>query len=157
VQDLDPNIDVGDDERLYRSVRPKLEECYFNPEGQLVLSTEAFNDRQRRVSVYRHDLCESPPHSNPPRLDHDQAVVSATAEEIREKSPYEHKPDGKPASQYDIDVWPDTEDQHRAHCVIMATPDATRGAFEKLKLHLRTVFTTWDICPDPRDTVTKSR
>jgi hypothetical protein len=104
---------IGDSEILYRSVRPTSQEIYYDEFGTLRVSPQAFADRSRLPSLFRHDLCDAPPLSNPPRLGLDQAVVFLTAGEIREKAgPIEHKAEGTSLVTYLIDVRPDTENQH---------------------------------------------
>ncbi len=139
---------VADEEVLYRSIRPTFRECYIKADGEPVLSTEAFNDRNSQVSVYRKHLCDDPPSSNLPRLGQDQAVVSALAADIRLESPIQHKPEKKESTDFLVDIQPDP-DVHPAHAIITTSPAPISGVFKKLKLRLRTVFKTWDIKPDP--------
>lgn len=144
---------IEDDETLYRSVWLKPECFYIDEGGALRISGQAFADKRKEPSVFRKHLCDDPPYSNPPRLDPDQAVVSFTAGNIREKaSPIAHQSDqNEPPIEYLIDVRPDrSEGQHRSHAIVFATPAfKTNRPFEKLKLRLAQLVEAWAILPDP--------
>lgn len=108
---------VGNEEVLYRSVRPDPENFKFK-DGKLILSTQAFGDRAKRPSLFRHDFCESPPHNNPPRMGRDQLVVPLKAEQIREGD-LQLK---NGAATRLVDVERDLFRQHMSHCVVVANP-----------------------------------
>jgi hypothetical protein len=144
---------IADSEVLYRSIRPRPEEVYFDSEGQLRVSPQAFADKSKQPSLYRHLLCDAPPYSNPPRMGPDQAVVTLIAGDIRERAgPIDHRPEKQEPVRYVIDVKPDLSNhQHRSHAVVFANPEfKTNGAFEKLKLRLAQLIEAenWAIKPD---------
>lgn len=152
---------VENDEKLYRSVR--VDRTTFKPEaGTWRVSSQAFADRSRRVSMHRHSLCPNPPHSAPPRVPDKvsglliDALVRFTASEIREID-ITH-PEGS-SIRYLCDVEPDTAPtpngtpQHISHCVITSSPvfpEKPDTPFRKLKERLARLADSreWAIPPD---------
>lgn len=140
---------VGDEETLYRSIWLRTECFFFDEEGVLRVSAEAFADRNKQPSVFRKHLCDAPPDSNPPRLHSEDAVVSLIAGKIREASPIQHQSGKNPVVAHVIDVRPDTsEGQHRSHAIVYANPEfPNSNAFAKLKLRLAQLVENWAIQP----------
>lgn len=131
---------VEDEELLYRSL--ELIEDNFSVDEEtkkIVASAEAFADRNKEPSLYRHDLCESAPHSNPPRMNGTDILAQLVAFEIR-KEEVKQKPPEKNEDQkfYIFDVVPDTSnDQHQSHAVVKPSPGyQSPRHFEKLKKKL---------------------
>jgi hypothetical protein len=150
---------VSDDENLYRSIWLKPQCFSLDENGALRVSPEAFADKSKRPSLFRHDLCDAPPHSNPPRLGPDQAVASLLAGNIREKAgPIVHQAEKREPVTYLIDIAPDLSDgQHRSHAIVFATPAfETRRAFEKLKLRLALLVEAL-VIPPPAEFVNELR
>ena len=148
----DDTLDVGkveNEETLYRSIWLKKECFGFDEEGNLRVSPQAFADKRKQPSVFRHHLCDAPPASNPPRLGTEQAVVSLTAGRVRETMPIEQKSENADLMKYIIDVRSDTSNgQHRAHAVVFADPDfKTNRPFEKLTIRLAQLVEDWAIMP----------
>ena len=135
---------VADNELLYRSIR--LIENNFRKEsdGTVRLSSQAFTDRSKEPSVYRHNLCESPPYGNPPRLGETDAVAGLIAATIRRNSPLLHQGD-----EYQIDIRPEPED-HLAHAVVFARPEFPNDKpFRRLReLLTKIIEQEWPIPPN---------
>ena len=138
---------VADGELLYRSVWLQSSYLVKDAEGQLRVSSAAFDDMCNEISLFRHNLCETPPLSNPPRVREDDFVLSLLAIRIRKLE----IPFGSEGEMLKADVRPDTTDgQHIAHAVIY--PNLTVGSkvFYKLKKRLTEIIEKdWPIKPSP--------
>ena len=137
---------VGDEEVLYRSIRSEQDEgeCILQ-DGKYEVTSQAFTDRSRCPSVYRHCYCEDPPHSNPPRLGETQGVISFTAFAVRRLS-VSHAGQG-----FIVDVIAEPN-SHIAHAIITTEPPLTerqKDAFRKLRHALQNLNYEWAIQPNP--------
>ena len=134
---------ISDGELLYRSIRLIEENFHREADGQIRLSSQAFADRSKEPSVYRHILCHTPPSSNPPRKNETDAVVALLARTIRENSPLLHG-----TNEYQVDIRPEPDD-HPAHAVIFARPEfPTDKPFRRLKeLLARIIEKGWVMPP----------
>ena len=152
TEDEGYHTEVDDNETLYRSVWLEPQCFFYDAEGILHVSKEAFADRKFQPSLYRKHLCEDPPHSNPPRLDSTQAVVSLIARKIREAGHIPHKSEVKPSAEavtHIIEIICDVSaGQHESHCIVIAYPEfPNSGAFNKLKRILARLVEQFDIEP----------
>lgn len=138
---------VLDEEILYRSVRQQASYIVKDAAGRLRVSSAAFDDHENEVSLFRHNLCDAPPLSNPPRLGQTDFMVSLLASHIREQ----RIQFGNNGEVFRADVRPDTtNNQHTSHAVVY--PDRTIGSkvFLKLKKRMAEIAEeTWAIPPDP--------
>ncbi len=135
---------IADHELLYRSVQLRNENFHRERDGMLRISSQAFADRSKEPSLYRHRLCAAPPQSNPPRLNSADAVAGLQASAIRGSGPLEHA-----NTHYAIDVRSEPED-HPAHAVVFALPQfPNNSSFKRLKEALaRIVQPDWPVPPD---------
>jgi len=137
---------VADREILYRSVWQQPQYLVKDAEGGLRVSTAAFDDDGNEISLFRHDLCVSPPLSNPPRVRDTDFLLSLFASRIRQQQ----ISFGDKGEIMTADVRPDTGDgQHVSHAVVY--PDRTVGkkVFRRLKKRMTEIVEeNWPIKPD---------
>jgi hypothetical protein len=138
---------VSDGETLYRSVWQKPECLAKYADGTLHISAAAFDDRAFQISLFRHDLCEEPPHSNPPRMSQTDFVLALLASRIREQK----LTVGEQNTSMSLDVLPDTAgDQHSSHAVVHPSLTINKNAFRKLRVRMAEIVEKdWPIKPDP--------
>ncbi|TAJ19431.1 MAG: hypothetical protein EPO47_05925 [Rugosibacter sp.] len=130
---------VKDEEILYRSV---AKECFTLVDGNLKLTSTAFNDPAQNPSVDRAKLCGFNPAHAKKKPAH--GVVSLTALSVRQIADViQNDEHGQPESAHEIDVMSDPIKNHLtlpdnpAHALIIAHPDfANDKVFKKLKKSL---------------------
>lgn len=136
---------VHGEETLYRSIRIEAEEGEIElTESGYRVTTQGFRDRYKCPSVYRHNYCDKPPYSNPPRKSPTQAVISFTAKQVRALSVLHG------VQSYIVDVLADPTPEEIAHAVIAVTPplnENQKDAFKKLRAALRHIEYKWAIEP----------
>lgn len=139
---------VSDDETLYRSVWQQAQYFVKDADNNLRLSSGAFDDPAKEISLFRHHLCDDPPYSCPPRLRPDDVVVALLPNRIRAE-----KITTGPGEIFGLDVFPDPGNgQHVSHSVVRFVPskDIGKKVFYKLKKRLTEIVEeTWPIMPDP--------
>lgn len=115
---------IADNEFLFRSVR--LNDGYRYENGQVRISSSAFNDRKQQPSVDRailinHDPCKS-------QKSIDDCVVSLLTKTLREE-----RVDRSSAS-YMLDAHPDPLPHNVAHAIIISSPEYRNDKdFRKVK------------------------
>lgn len=136
---------VSDRETLYRSVWQKPNYLVYDADGNLRVSSAAFDDEDNEISLFRHDLCEDPPNSRPPRMRDTDFVLALLAQRIREQ----HLAYGNNET-YTIDVRPDlSNNQHVSHAVVFPSRSIGSKAFYKLKKRMAEIVEEdWPIKPD---------
>ncbi len=126
----DPDY-VADHEALYRSVR-REHLTYEN--GVLRAISEAFGDRNQRVSVDRAVLVDNDPQRT--RKSETDAVAQLITSEVRGSLP-RRDAKGREVGAYAIDVIPEPLPDNAAHAVIYANPGfVSPNHFRKLREHL---------------------
>ena len=143
---------VDDDEILYRRIPAGRKLYNYRADGTIKISSQAFTDREFRVSVDRAKLC-----NNNPRYtlgDKPGGVVSLVARDIRSVNELtRNDPKGRPLQQFKIDVEPDPLPDNDAHAVIYAIPEFTdadeQAAFHRLCKRLARLAEArgWEILP----------
>ncbi len=126
---------VSDDEILYRRISINRKHYKFKSDGTIEISSEAFSDRELRVSVDRAKLCDNNPRhtlGNEPGI-----VVSLLTSDARNvKNLTRNDPSGNPIKSFKIDVEPVPLPENSAHAEIYADPQFAetdkRGAFHRL-------------------------
>ena len=126
---------VRNDEILYRRISARRKLYKIRIDGTIEISSEAFSDRQLRVSVDRAKLCDNNPIytlGNEPGI-----VVGLLTSDVRNVDDLtRNDPKGNPLFQFKIDVEPVPLSDNPAHAEIFAIPafeDADkRGAFHRL-------------------------
>jgi hypothetical protein len=133
-----PEDRVGDDERLYRSVREKL--FIRHSETEVTVSEHAYNDPAKQPSVDRARIIGSDPQRS--RFRDGDAIVSLIAGQVRAiESIVQYSATGKPNEPYRFDVIPRPIKDHPdpnipdnpAHAQIEADREISGSAFERLK------------------------
>src|SRR5438128_9867232 len=98
-----PEDRVGDDERLYRSVREKF--FIRHSETEVTVSEHAYNDARRQPSVDRARIIGFDPQRG--RFRESDAIVSLIAWQVRAiGSIIQNSPTGAPMEPYRFDVIP---------------------------------------------------
>lgn len=126
---------VSDDEVLYRRISIHRKHYKVKPDGTIEISSEAFSDRELRVSVDRAKLCGNNPRytlGNEPGI-----VVSLLASDVRDvKNLTRNDSHGNLIKSFKIDVEPVPLPENFAHAEIYAVPQFEegdkRGAFHRL-------------------------
>lgn len=138
---------VDDGETLYRSVWQKPDCLAKYADGTLHISAAAFDDRAFQISLFRHDLCEGPPHSNPPQMSQTDFVLALLASRIRQQE----LTVGEQGKLMSLDVLPDTTgDQHASHAIVHPSLTINKNAFRKLRVRMAEIVENdWPIKPDP--------
>ena len=154
---------VSDDEELYRSVRAdeEADEYYYDTEtGNLVITSQAFRDREQEPSVDRAHLRNSYPAQS--RIGESDGIVSLFAGEVREIGDiFTNDPRGNPITNHNVDViWdpiPEVAEQpeNPAHSLVVVEPEYLRSdtkgkAFSRLKKALARLATKrgWTLEPE---------
>ena len=130
-----PDDFVRNDEILYRRIPTRRKLYKIRTDGTIEISSEAFSDRQLRVSVDRAKLCDNNPRQtlgNEPGV-----VVGLLTSDVRNVDDLtRNDPKGKPLFQFTIDVEPVPLLGNPAHTEIYAIPAFAdtdrRGAFHRL-------------------------
>jgi hypothetical protein len=126
----DPDY-VADHEALYRSVR---QEHLTYENGVLRAISEAFGDRNQRVSVDRAVLVDNNPQRT--RKSETDAVAQLITSEVRGSLP-RRDAKSREVGAYAIDVIPEPLPDNKAHAVIYANPDfVSPNHFRKLRERL---------------------
>src|SRR5690348_5163110 len=116
-----PDDFVHDDEILYRRLPANRGLYKHRSDGTIEISSQAFTDRELRVSVDRAKLCGY----NPEYTLGDQpgGVVSLLAKDVRNVDDLvRNDSSGKPVVQFKIDVEPVPLSDNPAHAEIYAIP-----------------------------------
>ncbi|HYT03134.1 MAG TPA: hypothetical protein VEL70_09490 [Candidatus Acidoferrum sp.] len=130
-----PDDFVRNDEILYRRILASRKLYKIKTDGTIEISSEAFSDRQLRVSVDRAKLCDNNPRQT---LGNEPGVVvgllTSDVRNVDDLTRNDRK--GNPLFQFKIDVEPVPLSGNSAHAEIYAIPafaDADRrGAFHRL-------------------------
>jgi hypothetical protein len=125
-----PQDYIGDDELLYRGVRSH----YVKRDGNTIrISSQAFTDPSKKISVDRAKLCNYDPHHTQVELtDYVCRIVAGRVREIG--SVTQNTPKGELIVQHHVRVEPDPLPENPAHALIFADPNIqTRGVFRKLQ------------------------
>ncbi len=143
---------VHDDEILYRRIPAGRNLYKRKADGTIEISSQAFTDREHRVSVDRAILCNNNPEhtlGNKPG-----GVVSLVAKEVRNvEGIVRNDPKGVVTQQFKIDVEPAPLPDNSAHAEIYAIPAFTdtdnKGAFHRLCRRLARLAEArqWEILP----------
>lgn len=118
-----------------------------------MVSSQAFDDPKMQPSLYRHDLCEAPPESNPPRMSETDGVLHLSPKNIRQIKLSAHFPDptapkGKIEKSVSVQLEPDPE-PHPSHAIVITEPALPSSrSFQKLQQKLRDQA-DWALEPDP--------
>lgn len=128
---------VGNDEILYRRV-PARPECVAETDGQRIVSASAFNDRGRKPSVDRANLCGN----NPSSCKNDEAdgVAFLVTEHVRRIDSVRRPPPEQAFYRVDVVARPIPANSERglrenpAHAQVESDPAMESDArFRKLK------------------------
>ena len=146
ITDIIPSDTIADREVLYRSVWQQPQYLVKVSDGDLRVSSAAFADDGNEISLFRHDLCESPPSSNPPKVRETDFVVSLLASRIRQQQ----ISIGDKGEVLTIDVRPDTAGgQHVSHAVVYPNRTVGKKVFRKVKKRMSEIVEEdWPIRPD---------
>jgi hypothetical protein len=126
----DPDF-ITDDEELYRSVK---QEHLIYENGVLRAISEAFGDRNQRVSVDRASLVDNDPRRT--QKSGTDAVARLVAGAVRCSLP-RRDAKGQETGTYAIDVIPEPLPDNPAHAVIYANPSfVSPNHFRKLRERL---------------------
>ena len=149
---IDDNF-VDDGELLYRRIPAGRKLYKYRIDGTIEISSQAFTDRQFRVSVDRAALCgNNPRHTlgNVPG-----GVVGLVCREVRNLDDLARNDQkGAIIQRFRIDVEPAPLPENLAHAEIYAIPPFTdadsKGAFHRLCRRLARLAETrpWEILPE---------
>lgn len=144
---------VDDDEILYRRIPAGRRLYKYKIDGTIEISSEAFSDRELRISVDRAKLC-----GNNPRYtlgDIAGGVIALVAQDIRGVDDLTRNDSkGNPIQRFKIDVEPVPLPNNTAHAEIFAFPAFAdvdkKGAFHRLCRRLVRLAEAqqWAIMPD---------
>lgn len=140
---------VGDDEILYRRISAGRNLYKRRPDGTIEISSQAFADRELRISVDRSKLCKKGARDT---LGDDKGgVVSLVAGEIRGLDDVTRNDKHETILQrFKIEIEPNPLSGNFAHAEIYAIPMFTdadrRGAFRRLCRSLARM-SRWEIMP----------
>ena len=145
---------VQDDEKLYRSVRGKLEDKEYSiQKGKLIIEPAAFQDRYKQPSVDRAKLIgENPTLSQKSKTD---GIVSIRAGEVRAIGTIKTRIGNDDVDDHAVDVIPDPTRENPAHAKITVKPEfwgsksKQKNAFKLLRIALAKLATKngWIIEP----------
>jgi len=139
---------VGDDELLYRRIPSAAEGAFFyslQPDGTVRVSSTAFGDRNRRVSVDRAQLNNFDPTKT--QTTSDDGVVQLLTRVVRAMSVATNDKDGKPIQQHLLDVMPAPLPENPAHAEITADPEIVKdNTFKRLREQLARL-SAWIVYP----------
>ncbi|SRR6266851_9583878 len=144
---------VYDDEILYRRILAGRKLYKFRTDGTIEISSQAFSDRELRVSVDRAKLC-----GNNPKYtlgDKPGGVVGLVARDVRNLDNLARNDQrGDILQRFRVDVEPAPLPGNDAHAEIYAIPEFIeadrRGAFHRLCRRLARLAEDrkWEISPD---------
>ncbi len=144
---------VDDDEILYRRISAARKHYRLRTDGTIEISSQAFSDREHRVSVDRAKLCDNNPRhtlGNEPG-----GVVSLVTRDVRNLDDLVRNDNkGRSLQQFKIDVEPVPLSDNPAHAEIYAIPQFTdadaRGAFHRLCQRLARLAEArrWELPPE---------
>lgn len=139
---------VGDYELLFRRIPFRTESPLYyarQADGTIRVSSSAFGDRNRRISVDRALLCESDPkHAQISSAD---GVVSLLAGEIRKDSVATFTKGGELSVVHLLDVEPAPLVENLAHAEIVANPEIMTDSTFKRLCQLLARLAQWTIYP----------
>ncbi|GAC1647971.1 MAG: hypothetical protein NVS4B12_16080 [Ktedonobacteraceae bacterium] len=143
---------VHDDEILYRRILAGRNLYKWKADGTIEISSQAFTDREHRVSVDRAILCNNnPEYTLGNKLG---GVVSLITREVRNVDDLTRNDQkGNIAQRFKIDVEPAPLSDNTAHAEIYAIPAFTdadnKGAFHRLCRRLARLAEArqWEIPP----------
>ncbi len=138
---------IDDEEILYRCVFAGRD-CYRKVENRIVVSSQAFTDREKQPSVDRAKLCDHDP--NYTQQNPDDGVVSLVTKEVRQIDIVQNDPKGKPEFTYKIDVIYRPLEDNIAHAQIEPSPEyKNQKPFRKLleKLAVLADQRGWEVEP----------
>lgn len=124
---------VEDDEILYRRVLFQKNHYRIDSEFNVKISSQAFLDRQYKVSVDRAKICNFDPTKTQQKKEN--AVVSLLTKDVRRiDTVIERNQKGKCVEKHRIDVIPDALEDNEAHALIVTDPDyqKPKKVFRKL-------------------------
>lgn len=127
---------VADEEILYRSVR--VSDCTWQ-DGQIEISSQAFNDASREISVNRAKLRPA----DETRLSPTDGVVRLIAREVRDIQSVTFN-----GQVYQIDVRPAPIPDNPSHALIIGVPALENTPFKKLKTALKKIA-EMELPPNP--------
>ena len=129
---------VSNDELLYRRIPYAAEGPFFyslQPDGTVRISSTAFGDRNRRVSVDRAQLNNFEPAIT--QTTSDDGVVELLTRAVRAVSVSTNDKDGKPIQQHLLDVMSAPLPGNPVHAEIIADPDIVKdNTFKRLREQL---------------------
>ena len=124
---------VHDDEILYRRIPAGRKLYKIRTDGTIEISSEAFSDRQLRVSVDRAKLCDNNPRftlGNEPGV-----VVGLLTSDVRNlENLTRNDQKGNPLVQFKIDVEPVPLSDNPAHKVVYTYSDAEIGITKTMEI-----------------------
>lgn len=139
---------VSDDELLYRRIPYAAEGQFFyslQPDGTVRISSSAFGDRNRRVSVDRAQLNNFDPAKT--QATSDDGVVQLLTRSVRNVSVSTNDKDGRPVQQHFLDVMSAPLPENPAHAEITAHPEIVKdNTFKRLREQLARL-SVWVIYP----------
>ncbi|MEM8545025.1 MAG: hypothetical protein AAGF66_13675 [Cyanobacteria bacterium P01_H01_bin.119] len=143
--------DVSDDELIYRRIPYDLDKSKNNykvEDGLILVSSQAFSDREMCPSVDRAKLCNHNPHHT--QSSPDDGVVSFICAEIRAIDDIKYAPPKGQVVQYKIDIIWRPIDGNYAHSQIEPSPNYnSKSTFRKLREKLAYIANQkdWEIYP----------
>ena len=152
---MNKNEVVQDDEVLYRSVRGELNNEYsYNDTNKLVISSQAFRDRNKKPSVDRAKLRAFNPSLS--KLSDTDGIISLMTGEVRAIGKVNTKNQNVDVIVYAVDVVYDPTPGNPAHSQIIVNPEffgsrnKQRNAFKLLQLALAELATKngWTLEPE---------
>lgn len=144
---------VLDEEALYRNVRGGGEDEYrYDETGQLIISNNAFLDRNKKPSVDRAKLNNFDPEKS--RMRKEDGIVTLIAQEVRQIGDVRSN-NGGGSIAHAVDVSPDPVPRNKAHAQITVEPDffgsssKQKKAFKLLRIALARLATQngWTLNP----------
>lgn len=142
---------VDDDEVLYRRIPAGRNLYSRQADGTLKMSSQAFTDRELRVSVNRARLCKNGARDT--LSDEKDGVISLVAGEVRKLDDVTRNENDKIIQRFKIEIEPVPLANNLAHAEIFAIPTFTSadrgGAFKRLCRSLaRLAMNRWEIMPE---------
>ena len=135
---LTPSTPVSDEETLYRAVSNAPRYIATDAEGQIRISSMAFNDAGRRPSVDRAALCPGGAEETRARFSPGSGVLSLQAKAVRAVTTTH----GVTGATYGVDVEPVPLPENPSHAEIFGRPPFdTDKVFERIKQALARLAT----------------
>ena len=129
---------VADTETLYRAVRNDLRFIALDSDGNVRISSMAFNDPERRPSVDRVALCPGGPQETRDRFRPGSGILSLSAGDVRTLTATH----GGTGATYGVDVEPVPLPDNPSHAEIFGRPPFdTDKVFERIKQALTRIAT----------------